>query len=108
MPHIVFKGKVKELKFDKFEYNEGSFSFKIVEIYRGKYHFKVFLEVLLGDGRKFVVEVRDKKNGVIIKVGDPFFIERDFVVKRAIWEIYKNISGGEILRTNIDKKITDG
>lgn len=108
MPHIVFKGRVEDLRLSKFKYSGEDFSFKIRDFYRGKFHSKVYLEVLLDDGKVFLVEVRNKKEGVIVKLGTQFFVERDFKVKRALWKIYKAISGGDLIRTNIEEKFRNG
>ncbi len=108
MPHIVFKGNVGDLKFSKFKYSGEGFSFQIKDLYRGKFHLTVLLEVVLDDNRTFVVEVRNKGEGVIIKVGSHFFIERDWKVKKTLWEIYKVISGKDLIRTNIEEKFRDG
>ncbi len=108
MPHIVFEGNFENIKFEKFKYESGDLSFHVVEIYKSKMREKVLFEVELNGDRRFIVEVKKKKDGGIIKVGSFFTIERDEGVKRVLWLIYKRFPFGKLIRTNIEEELRDG
>ena len=100
MPHILAKGKISDLRFREFSFPYG----KVPGIYFSKEKNILFVEVCLIDGRNFIVEIKEKKDGVIFKIGSQFFIDRDDIVKKTLWLIYREFLFTEVIRTNIEEK----